>query len=99
MANNVSITSKGIKRILKNYNANLAVAEYIWNGFDARADTIKLNYLFNELGHLEEISIIDNGYGIDFGKLADKFNPFYESEKIIEISTPKHISTMHGKNI
>ena len=28
----------------------------------------------------------------------DKFKPFYESEKAIKVSAPKHTSTMHGKN-
>ncbi len=98
MASNVKITSRGIQKILKNYNEKLAVAEYIWNGFDARANTICINYSANELGHLETISITDNGYGIDLSKLSSKFNPFYESEKAVEISSPKHTSIMHGKN-
>lgn len=98
MASNVKITSRGIQKILKNYNENLAVAEYIWNGFDARANTIYINYSSNELGHLESLSITDNGYGIDLSKLSSKFNPFYESEKAVEISSPKHTSIMHGKN-
>ncbi|MBS1744935.1 MAG: ATP-binding protein [Bacteroidetes bacterium] len=98
MANNVKITSRGIQRILKNYNEKLAVAEYIWNGFDAKANTIYINYSANELGHLETLSIKDNGYGIDLSKLSSKFNPFYDSEKAVEISSPKHTSIMHGKN-
>jgi hypothetical protein len=98
MANNVNITSKGIQKVLQNYNPKLALSEYIWNGFDAKADTIYLNYSSNELGAIEYIEVIDNGYGIDFEKLNTKFNPFYESEKTIEISAPTHTSTMHGKN-
>lgn len=98
MKKNVDITSKGIKRVLKNYNHNLAIAEYIWNGFDAKADTVNLDYISNEIGFIKEIKITDNGYGINFNKLATKFDPFYESEKIIEISSPKNISTMHGRN-
>lgn len=98
MANNVNITSKGIQKVLENYNPKLALAEYIWNGFDAKADTININYSFNELGAIDYIEVIDNGYGIDFDKLVTKFNPFYESEKAIEISAPKHTSIMHGKN-
>jgi len=98
MASNVKITSKGIQRILKNYNPKLSIAEYIWNGFDAKANTVSLDYTFNELGLIDEIKIADNGYGIDLDKLSTKFNPFYESEKIIEISSPKHTSVMHGKN-
>lgn len=98
MASNVKITSRGIQKILKNYNEKLAVAEYIWNGFDAKADTIEINYIANELGHLDMLTIKDNGYGIDLSKLSTKFNPFYESEKAVEISSPKHTSIMHGKN-
>lgn len=98
MTNNVKITSKGIQEILKNYNEKLAVAEYIWNGFDAKANTIEINYSANELGLLESLTIKDNGYGIDLSKLSTKFNPFYESEKAIQISSPKHTSIMHGKN-
>lgn len=98
MASNVKITSKGIQKILKNYNPKLSVAEYLWNGFDAKANTITINYSANELGHLDSFTIGDNGYGIDLNKLASKFNPFYDSEKAIEISSPKHTSIMHGKN-
>lgn len=98
MADNVKITSKGIQKILKNYNPKLSIAEYIWNGFDAKANTIIINYNANELGHLESLTIADNGYGIDLNKLTSKFNPFYDSEKAIEISSPKHTSIMHGKN-
>ncbi|MHB9142273.1 MAG: ATP-binding protein [Paludibacter sp.] len=61
-------------------------------------DTVRLDYVYNEIGHIKEITITDTGYGINFSKLATKFDPFYESEKIIEISSPKNISTMHGRN-
>ncbi len=98
MASNVNITSKGIQKILKNYNPQQAIAEYIWNGFDANANTIDIKYFPNELGGMGTISISDNGYGINFNNLKQKFNPFYESEKTIEISNPKHTSVMHGRN-
>jgi hypothetical protein len=98
MAEKVNITSKGIQRVLKNYNERQAIAEYIWNGFDAHADTIRINYTFNELDRLETLEISDNGYGIDFNRLKQKFDPFYESEKAIQIVAPKHTSKMHGRN-
>ena len=98
MAQNVNITSKGIQKVLKNYNEKQAIAEYIWNGFDANADQVAIDYVANELGHLESLTIADNGYGINFEKLQQKFDPFYESEKAIQITTPKHTSKMHGRN-
>jgi hypothetical protein len=98
MSVSVNITSKGIQKVLKNYNEKQAIAEYIWNGFDANADTIKIDYVANALGHLESLDIADNGYGIDFDRLQKKFDPFFESEKAIQVITPKHTSKMHGRN-
>ncbi|WP_316820987.1 ATP-binding protein [Pedobacter gandavensis] len=96
--NNVNITSKGIKKVLQPYNEKQALAEYIWNGFDAKADTILIDYTYNALGSIESLKISDNGYGINFSLLKDKFNPFYESEKAMEQRIHLHKSTMHGKN-
>lgn len=98
MAGNVNITSKGIQKVLKHYTPRQALAEYIWNGFDAGADTIHINYGFNELGNMEHLVITDNGRGIDMEKIKAKFNPFYDSEKSVAFSAPKHTSLMHGKN-
>lgn len=98
MSVSVNITSKGIQKVLKNYNEKQAIAEYIWNGFDANADTIRVDYAANALGHLESLDIADNGYGINFDRLQQKFDPFFESEKAIQIIAPKHTSKMHGRN-
>lgn len=98
MSVKVNITSKGIQKVLKNYNEKQAIAEYIWNGFDANADTIKLDYTANALGLLESLTIADNGYGINFDRLQQKFDPFFESEKSLQIVAPKHTSKMHGRN-
>lgn len=96
--NNVNISSTGIKKVLRLYNEKQALAEYIWNGFDAKADTILIDYTFNALGTIESLKVSDNGYGINFSLLKDKFNPFYESEKALEQRIHLHKSTMHGKN-
>ncbi|WP_168202430.1 ATP-binding protein [Pedobacter sp. KBS0701] len=98
MSVKVNITSKGIQKVLKNYNERQAIAEYIWNGFDANADTIRIDYAANSLGLLEQLTIADNGYGINFDRLQQKFDPFFESEKSIQIIAPKHTSKMHGRN-
>ena len=95
---NIKITSKGIQKVLKKYNESNAFAEFIWNGFDAKATAVEINYDANELGFMSSLSIRDNGYGIPFEKLKEKFEPFFESEKIIEIESPKNTSLVHGKN-
>ncbi|SRX73378.1 ATP-binding protein [Aequorivita antarctica] len=98
MQNEAKITSKGIKRVLKNYNPASSFAEYIWNGFDAKATKIEINYDSNELGRINFIQVKDNGTGIDLENLAYKFDNFYDSEKSIQIQSPKHSSILHGKN-
>jgi hypothetical protein len=98
MKRSTNITSTGIKKVLKNYKHTNSFAEYIWNGFDAKASQIEIDYISNELGNIEKIAIKDNGFGINTSKLEDKFDKFYDSEKSIEIQSPKHTSVLHGKN-
>ncbi len=94
----IQITAKGIKSALKKYTPYLSIAEYIWNGFDAQASEIKIDYVSDELGNLESFTISDNGYGIDHAKLQEKFEPLFESKKALENKLKKNQSAIHGKN-
>lgn len=95
----IQITVPGIKKALSRYDARQAIAEYIWNGFDAQATCVEISYHSNELGGLSSLTITDNGYGIPREKLNTKFVPFYESEKLSDQNTEKiQNSAIHGKN-
>lgn len=94
----VRLDGQGIKNILSKYNYEKAIAEYIWNGFDAGAKTVRLDYkLLNGIGALESITITDDGQGIPRHFLQSKFGPFHASEKASKNDT-KHHSLTHGKN-
>lgn len=93
---NVQITSAGIKNSLKKYKPLQALAEYVWNGFDAKATRVDIEISKTELEGTQYISVSDNGTGINRALLDSKFKPFYESEKIYD-PNQKH-STTHGKN-
>lgn len=95
---NIQITSSGIKKSLQKYSPLKALVEFIWNGFDAQASRVELTYSKNILGGIDGISIADNGYGIPKNELDKKFKPFFDSEKIINPSEKRNISTIHGKN-
>lgn len=75
------LTSDGLKNSLKHYAIKDAVVEYVWNGFDAKATRIDIKTEVNELEAITKIIIKDNGVGIDFSELDNKFGPAYESEK------------------
>jgi len=98
MKKEAKITSQGIKKVLKNYKSPTAFAEFLWNGFDAKASIIEIDYDTTELGKIEVIKIKDNGTGIDLNNLSDKFQKFYDSEKSVQIQSPKNSSALHGKN-
>lgn len=78
----ISITTEGIQKNLKNFKPLDALCEYIWNGFDAYADTVFVNLYLNDLGLINMISVLDNGTGIAYEELSSKFKPFNDSKKI-----------------
>ncbi|MAP55284.1 ATP-binding protein [Altibacter sp.] len=75
------ITSKSIEQSGLPADFKKAIAEYIWNGFDANATMIELNYDSNPVGYIHSFSISDNGSGINLGKIEDTFGQFLDSQK------------------
>ena len=75
------ITSRGIQKVLNKFTPERAIAEYVWNGFDANATDIHISIKSSELNIIEKITIQDNGTGIDFNTLDTKFKIFMESKK------------------
>ena len=91
----VEVNAKGIKNRLKSVKPYRSIAEYIWNGFDAGANTIDIVYEKTELGDITYLSVEDNGKGIPHQLLDNKFKPVLSSEK--RDSELQH-TLIHGKN-
>ena len=81
MKEKVSVTDTGIQSsgLPKDYME--AVAEYIWNGFDAAASVIDIYFESNEIDTIHSLSITDNGSGIDYDLLKETFGHFNDSIK------------------
>jgi len=94
----IQITTPGIKRALRRYSIPKAIAEFVWNGFDAKASKVEIKIESNAVGFIEAFTIIDNGYGIPSEDLKSKFKPFFESEKEIDPDIQRETSAVHGKN-
>lgn len=94
---NVELTSIGIKKVLNKYSPQRAVAEYIWNGYDANATEVRIEIntepTFNTITN---IIIKDNGDGIVFNELPIVFKKFYESHKSATNSIDSRFT--RGKN-
>ncbi|MGK8287417.1 ATP-binding protein [Pseudomonas putida] len=91
----VEVKAKGIKNRLKAIKPYRAVAEYIWNGFDAGATSVDVSYEVDDLGGIKYLAVQDNGSGIPHHQVENKFKPILSSEKRdLEV---QH-SLVHGKN-
>lgn len=88
-ANSKSVTNAGITSDYKQ-----AIAEFIWNGFDAGASKI-IDYEANGLGALTSLSISDNGSGIRHDTIEFTFGAFLDSQKT---KTFQRTSDVRGKN-
>lgn len=89
----VEITSLGIKKVLNKFTPEKAISEYIWNGFDANATVVKVFFEYNDFDAVDKIEIQDNGEGICYEELPNKFQKFYESQK-----KNKKSDLIRGKN-
>lgn len=92
----VSITTDGIQKNLKNFKPLDALCEYVWNGFDAQASCVRINLAVNEFGIINEISVTDNGVGIAYEELSTKFKPFNDSKKAEKAKKGNH-TLPHGQ--
>ncbi|WP_313558810.1 ATP-binding protein [Ruminiclostridium cellobioparum] len=95
---NVQIFADGIKRSLNKYSVENAICEYIWNGFDAKANRVDIEFNKNSTEMAVDLTITDNGYGINRNDLKSKFKPFYQSEKEYNPNESRNTSAVHGKN-
>ena len=98
MSEKIVLGSNGIKKVLKGFSPTEAVAEYIWNGYDAAASTVDIHIDSNSIEGINSIVISDNGSGIAYEMLEQKFKPFYESNKTIHRNEDNNRSNLHGKN-
>jgi Histidine kinase-, DNA gyrase B-, and HSP90-like ATPase len=61
----VSVNNSGIESAGLTSDYMQAIAEYLWNGFDAGASHLRIDFAANVLDHLTEFAISDNGAGLD----------------------------------
>ncbi len=73
---NQSVETSGITSDYKE-----ALCEYIWNGLEAHATEINVNFCRNSAFGIGELSINDNGDGINYEELSDTFGAFLASNK------------------
>lgn len=93
----VEITPRGIRKVLNRYTPQRAIAEYIWNGYDAHANEIRVTATSDDVfGSIINVTVKDNGDGIIYEQLPIVFKKFYESHKSAKGNVDSRFS--RGKN-
>ncbi|MEM6263036.1 MAG: ATP-binding protein [Bacteroidota bacterium] len=90
--NDRSIESAGIPKDYKE-----ALAELIWNGFDAKASRVEISFDANEIDHVHEVRVRDNGYGISHETLPQTFGTLLDSLKKISYQRSSYVRGQKGK--
>jgi Histidine kinase-, DNA gyrase B-, and HSP90-like ATPase len=79
------ISGAGIKKHFKSTDPIQAVFELVWNGFDAGAKEVLVDFRKNELGGVESVAVQDDGCGIDFEHPEENFGLFNDSAKKLDV--------------
>lgn len=95
--NKTQITSKSIIQSGLPSDFKKSISEYIWNGFDAGATEININFSSNEIGTMQDFSISDNGQGIPFNTLGETFGYFLDSNKTRSFDHNRFVKGRKGK--
>ena len=85
------ITNDSIRKHFRTTEPIDAVCELAWNGFDAKASTVSIELRRNAMDGLEQVTVRDDGEGIEYEKLDDLFGVFDDSAK-------KHTIDQRGAN-
>ena len=93
----VQVKKDHIQALIATKSPILAVAELIWNGFDADATTVSVRLDYNPLSGLDRIRVIDNGTGIDRATVVQLFGNLGGSWKNEKRRTPTG-RNLHGKS-
>jgi len=92
-----NITSKSIEQSGLPTDYQKAVAEYIWNGFDANASIVQINVDANEVGFINSFTISDNGDGINIENIDQTFGHFLDFQKTQTFNKDGFVKGKKGK--
>lgn len=75
----------------------MALAELIWNGLDADAQTVRVEIEDNGLSGIRTLRVVDDGHGIDFAKVEALFSKLGGSWKEKTQRSPTLGRVLHGQ--
>lgn len=92
----VNITNNSIRSGVTT-DAKKAICEYIWNGFDAHAKHVEIEYTANKIGTILDLKISDDGEGINRTTLSETFGRYQDSVKKKSFQWSSQVKGHKGK--
>ena len=74
----------------------VALAELVWNGFDAQSNRVQVHLDMNRMGGMQTIRVRDYGYGINHAHVEDFFGSLGDSWK--KRKARQNGRALHGKS-
>ena len=97
MKRKISTSSRSVLNSGLTEDYRKAIAEYIWNGFDAGATCVEIRYTANPFGGVDDLWVIDNGSGIKSDTLDLTFGAFLDSNKTQSYQRSSEVRGRKGK--
>ena len=93
----VQVESDHILTLCRAKKPILAIAELIWNSFDADSKQVQVKISDNHLGDIASISVIDDGHGINYDDALSEFSKLGGSWKKIKCQSRVCKRILHGR--
>jgi hypothetical protein len=93
----VQVESDHILTLCRAKKPILAIAELIWNSFDADAKQVQVEIYHNHLNDISSVSVIDDGHGINYDDALAEFSKLGGSWKKIKCQSKLCKRILHGR--
>ncbi|MBI2842126.1 MAG: ATP-binding protein [Armatimonadetes bacterium] len=93
----VQVKDDYLQRVVGGAKPIHAIAELIWNGLDADAELVTVEFARSPLGAIDEIVVTDDGHGISYAEADDAFGNLGGSWKRPGRKSRRHKRILHGK--
>jgi Histidine kinase-, DNA gyrase B-, and HSP90-like ATPase len=93
----VKVQNDHIQTLCRAKKPILAVGELIWNGLDADANIVAVDFEINEFDKLTQISVSDDGHGIEYNDAENEFGSLGGSWKKIKCKSKLCKRLLHGR--
>ena len=93
----VDVQADHLRTLSRSRKPLMAIAELVWNGLDADATEVRIEFTKNSMKGIQRIRVIDNGYGLAQKDAEAAFQNLGGSWKRTDGKTKEKRRILHGR--